>query len=131
MFEKKKGMVNPRCVAPQECEVIAIEERGSQETISTQMPGCSEVNKTKRGLGREERCIPKDIEGSHAEDEGRYSCALERESSSGKVPRKTLLAVDLDVACVKGNFSAGEMVKCFYPAAVDLLSRNTNLYFHI
>ena len=114
--------MNPCCAVPQECEVTTIEERGSQETIPTQTPGCSEVNKTKRGLSREERCILKDIEGSQAEDEGRYSCASERESSSGKVPRKTPLAVDLDVACVKGGF---------YSAAVDLPGRNTDLGYHI
>ena len=123
--------MNPSCAVPQECEVIAIEERGFQEMILTQTPGCSEVNKTKRGLSREERCILKDIEGSQAEEKGSYSCASERDSSSGKVPRETLLAVDLDVVYVKGGFSAGKMVQCFYPAAVDLPSRNTDLGYHI
>ena len=66
----------------------AFEERGSQETIPTQMPGCSEVNNIKRGLSRDERCTPKDIEGSKEEDEGKYSCTSERESSSGKFQKK-------------------------------------------
>ena len=60
--EKTKGMANPSCAMPQESEVIAIEERGFQEMIPTQTPGCSEDNKTKRGWSREERGIPKDIE---------------------------------------------------------------------
>ena len=129
--KKKKGMVNPSCDVPQECEVIAIEERGFQEMIPIQTPRCSEVNKTKRGLSREERCIPKDIEGSQVEEKGSYSCTSERDSSSGKVPRETLLVVELDVVCVKGGFSAREKVQCFCPTAVDLPGRNTDLGYHI
>ena len=49
-------------------------------------------------------------EGSQAKEEGTYSYASERELSSGKVPRETPLAVDLDVVCVKGDFSTGEKV---------------------
>ena len=100
----------------------SFEERGSQETIPTQMPGCSEVNNIKQGLSREKRYTPKDIEGSKAEVKERYSCASERESSYGKFPKKTPLAVDLDTACVKGYF---------YSAVVDSPGRNTDFGYHI
>ena len=114
-------MVNPSCAVPQECEVTAFEERGSQETIPTQMPGYSEVNNIKQGFIREKRCTPKDIEGSKVEDEGRYSCASERESSFSKFPKKTPLAVDLDIACVKGGFCSVD---------VDSPGRNTDFGYH-
>ena len=129
--EKTKGMANPSCTVSQESEVIAVEERGFQEMIPTQTPRCSEDNKTKRGLSKEERCIPKDTEGSQAEEKGSSSCASERDLSSGKVPRETLSAVDLGVVCEKGGFSAEEKVQCFSPIAEDLPSRNIDLGYNI
>ena len=103
-IKEKNGMANSSCVVPQEREVSAFEERGSQETTSIQDQGCSEGNNIKQALSREERCSLKDIEGSRVEDEGRYYCAREKESSSGKFPEKTPSDVDLDNACVKGSF---------------------------
>ena len=92
--------------------MIAVEERGFQEMIPTQTLGCSEDNKTKRGLSREERCIPKDIEGSQAEEKGSSSRASKQDPSSGKVPRETLSVVDLGVVSENDGFYAGGKVQC-------------------
>ena len=73
-------------------------------------------------MSRDERCTPKDIEVSKAEDEGRYSCTSKRESSSGKFPKKSPLVIDLDISCVKG---------IFYFADVDSPGRNTDLGYHV
>ena len=97
LVEKTKGMANPSCVVPQESEAIAVEERGFQEMIPTQTPGCSEDNITKWGLSREERSILKDTKGSQTEEKGSSSCALDQDPTSGKVPRETLSSVELGV----------------------------------
>ena len=119
-IEKKNGMANPCCAGPQEREVSAFEEKGSQETTSIQDQGCSEGNNIKQALSREERGALKDIEGSKVEDEGRSYCAPEKESSSGKFLEKTPSVADLEYACVKGGF---------HSVAVD--SSSTDLGDHI
>ena len=100
----------------------AFERKGLSRDDSNKKAGCSEVNNIKQATSREERCTPKDIEGSKAEDEGSFSCASERETSSGKFKKKKPLAVDLDVDCVKGGF---------YFAAVDSPGRISDYGYHI
>ena len=119
-IEEKNGMTNPSCAVPQEREVSAFEERGSQVTTSTQDQGCSEGNNIKQTLSREERCPLKDKVGRRIEDEGRFFCEPEKESSSGKFPKKTPTLVDLDDAGVKGGFHS-----------VDVVSPGTALRDHI
>ena len=53
---------------------------------------------------KEEDGSIKDKVGSKEEDEDRYYCVPEKESSSGKFPEKTPSEVDLDDARVKGGF---------------------------
>ena len=86
--EEKIGMVNPSCSGPQESEVSEAEEKGSQETTSTQGQGCSEKNNIKKALRKEESSALKDEEGSKAREEGRNYCTSEKESPSGKCPEK-------------------------------------------
>ena len=95
------GMVNPSCSGPQESEVSVAEEKGSQETTSTQGEGCNEKNNIKKALRKEESCALKDEEGNKAREEGRNYCAPEKESPSGKFPNKVLFIADLDYAGVK------------------------------
>ena len=106
-IEEKKGMANPSCVEAQEREVSAFEERGSQETTSSQDKGCSEGNNIKQAMSREERSPIKDKVGSKEDDEGSYYCVPEKESSSGKFPEKTPSEVDLDD--VKGGFHSASV----------------------
>ena len=108
--EEKIDMAIPSCDGHQEREVSAVEEKGSQETISIQVQGCSEDNNKKKTLSREERCVLKDTEGNKAGDEVRYYCAPEKESSSGKFPEKTPFGADLEYAGGRCGFQ---------PAVVD------------
>ena len=99
--EEKIGMVNPSCSGPQESEVSEAEEKGSQETTSTQGQGCSEKNNIKKALRKEESSALKDEEGRKAREEGRNYCASEKESPSGKFSEKIPFVAYLDYAGVK------------------------------
>ena len=66
-------MANPSCFGSKECEVSAVEEKGSQEMTSIQGQGCNE-------------------EG----DEDGNSCASEKESPSGKFMEKFPFGAELE-----------------------------------
>ena len=59
------SLANPSCSGSKECEALAVEEKGSQETISLQGQGCSNVG-----------------------EEDRNYCVSEKESPSGKFLEK-------------------------------------------
>ena len=59
------SLENPICSGSKECEALAVEEKGSQESISLQGQGCSDVG----------------------EEDGNY-CVSEKESPSGKFLEK-------------------------------------------
>ena len=59
------SLANPSCSGSKECEALAVEEKGSQETISLQGQGCSDIG----------------------EDDGNY-CVSEKESPSDKFLEK-------------------------------------------
>ena len=81
----KNDMANPRSAEAQEREASVIEERGSQETTSSQVKGCSEGNNIKQAMSREERSPIKDKGASKEDDEGSYYCVPEKEPVSCSV----------------------------------------------
>ena len=102
--EEKNGMENLGCEEAPECEMSAGENRGSQETNSSQDHGRSKGNNKKQVTSRNERYPTKDIAGSEEEDEGRYYGASEQESSAGKFLEKTPSVVDTVDVGAKGGF---------------------------
>ena len=101
--KEKKGMENPRWEEALECEMSAGENKGFQETNSSQNHGRSKGNNKKQVTSRKERYPTKDIAGSEEVDEGRYYGEWEQESPAGKLLGKSSFFVDTEDVGAKGG----------------------------
>ena len=101
--KEKNGMENPRWEEAPECEMSAGENRGFQETNSSQDHGRSKGNNKKQVTSRKERYPTKDTAGSEEVDEGRYYGESGQESSVGKLLGKTSSVVDTEDVIAKGG----------------------------
>ena len=80
------------------------ENKGSQETNSSEDHGRSKGYNKKQVKRKKERNPTKDIAGSEEEDVGRYYGEPEQESSVGTFLGKTLAAADTEDVGAKGGF---------------------------
>ena len=106
--EKTKCTENYSLVSLQGSEDTEGKENEHQEKIPTQTAGQKEINIKKRGLGREEGRISKEVKGRQTEEKGRSLMDSDRESFSSKNLRETLSSPILGVDGEEDVSIAGE-----------------------